>query len=509
MRLKTFCTCLALVTYSGISMEFPFDREIRTDKERSNAEYASSFASSNGYYSEKEYNQQVGAVKNGESDVDSEYASSFASGDCFYDEYNQQVETAKNGKIEKLQSLVGQGVDVNIVLYNGGPTPLIEAIIAGRWDSVAFFLNNGADLKKSPKALEVAIGTGKIDIAKLLLERGADPNVLDDEGNSMLLLVLKKGYADADIVKLLLEKGADPNVRDRGSNSVLMLALKKGYADIAKLFLFSPSNDEILDLLYSGKYQNPINRDKLGSLKLMEKLMSFKHYDTPNECGRSPLMEAISSNEIDDSDRLLIVRFLLKKAGVIVNRIDSSGCSVLNFAKQFNRDKKIIELLENAGALDYCSPFHHMGRPIERFGEYCRDVGERVCLTLGKSNDDTFNCTIKIKDKILNKNLRCESERVAKDEIADYLYNVLIAERFRSKEETLKQSLSSGADRPSSSGLDEAAGSNETVRTGSMSDSDSESKTNKLSITTAGFLTFQTEEQGAFYVGSVCRENRA
>ena len=45
MRLKTFCACLALVTYSGIAMEFPSNGKIQTDEERNNLEYYDSFAS--------------------------------------------------------------------------------------------------------------------------------------------------------------------------------------------------------------------------------------------------------------------------------------------------------------------------------------------------------------------------------------------------------------------------------------------------------------------------------
>jgi len=57
--------------------------------------------------------------------------------------------------------------------------------------------------------LHRAAERGHLDVVKLLLEHGADPNVQDDEGETPLHHAA--AWRDnVDIVRLLLEHGADP-----------------------------------------------------------------------------------------------------------------------------------------------------------------------------------------------------------------------------------------------------------------------------------------------------------
>ncbi|XP_063056548.1 DNA-binding protein RFXANK isoform X1 [Engraulis encrasicolus] len=83
---------------------------------------------------------------------------------------------------------------------------------------------------------------GEIDTVKLLLETGADPNVLARERESALTLASSRGYAD--IVNLLLEKGVDVDSYDwnggtpllyavRGNHIKCVFALLAGGADIS------------------------------------------------------------------------------------------------------------------------------------------------------------------------------------------------------------------------------------------------------------------------------------
>ena len=62
----------------------------------------------------------------------------------------------------------------------------------------------------------------------MLLDAGADPNTLAEEGLSVLALAVDRG--DIAVVQLLLDAGADPN-----GPGIAELAQRSGNADLLKL----------------------------------------------------------------------------------------------------------------------------------------------------------------------------------------------------------------------------------------------------------------------------------
>jgi ankyrin repeat protein len=64
-------------------------------------------------------------------------------------------------------------------------------------------------------ALSEAACQGHIDVVKFLLENGADPNALNDNGRSPLWRASFNGHVE--VVQALLEAGANPQFRDKVS----------------------------------------------------------------------------------------------------------------------------------------------------------------------------------------------------------------------------------------------------------------------------------------------------
>ena len=85
--------------------------------------------------------------------------------------------------------------------------------------------------------LHIAVSEGRLDIAKLLLQNGADPNAQNRfSGNTPLhLTVSSKGYPE--IAKLLLANKANPNAKNNKGDTPLHFAAFKGYQNIAEILV--------------------------------------------------------------------------------------------------------------------------------------------------------------------------------------------------------------------------------------------------------------------------------
>ena len=85
-------------------------------------------------------------------------------------------------------------------------------------------------------ALHDAVWSGHIELVRLLLDHGADPNIPHAEGLSTPLhYAAIKGQAA--IAALLLDHGANINGVDRSGSTALHLAAARGYIDVVRLLI--------------------------------------------------------------------------------------------------------------------------------------------------------------------------------------------------------------------------------------------------------------------------------
>jgi len=106
-----------------------------------------------------------------------------------------------------------------------------------------------------------AAGTGCLDVAGLLLERGADVNARDHDGWTALIKAAQAGHTE--MVQLLMDHGADMTAADNDGRTAWMFAAIGGHNDIAEIFKKARANapPAVMDVTSSTlKADQPVPR---------------------------------------------------------------------------------------------------------------------------------------------------------------------------------------------------------------------------------------------------------
>jgi|SRR5690554_659354 len=148
--------------------------------------------------------------------------------DYFTPEYVQLIELIKKGKKEQAQTLIEQGLPLDIY-GEYGITPLFWFIATNDISGTELALELGADPNLPEKQYgntplnKVIGGETKYDVwVTLLLEYGADPNIVDHNGRPPLFRAV--GGGSHSQVDILLKYGADINFVDKTNATAALYA---------------------------------------------------------------------------------------------------------------------------------------------------------------------------------------------------------------------------------------------------------------------------------------------
>lgn len=156
----------------------------------------------------------------------------------------------KEFKIQESLSLIKESKDLNCKdAY--GCTALMISCSQGLQEITKELIQRGADVNilstSGNSALIYTCKYGDYEMSKLLIDNGANVNIQTRLGSSPLMFASAKGFMDTkysfdenDYIKIvvyLIEKGADINCKDTNGNTALIHACKFNYLDIVSALL--------------------------------------------------------------------------------------------------------------------------------------------------------------------------------------------------------------------------------------------------------------------------------
>ena len=274
-----------------------------------------------------------------------------------------------NGNAKAFYSILEHGADVNERGDLNGSTPLMYATAYTKFaqalldrgayiDAQDFYGRTSLWIISHARNHAVRSRAEFKNTARLLLDRGANPNIADNEGKTPLHVSALK---DPEMVKILLQYHARTDLKDNFGNLPLQVVLDSEELEADRVAIAR----ELLD--YGA---NPDERDQKGVYFLhkiirdrkkdWEKLFSVfwektKNPDQQNREGETLLMYAID-RRYDE-----VVNNILKR-DICPNVQDTSGWTALIFAIH-EKNNDVVSSLLKKGA-DPCLPDNKKKSPL-------------------------------------------------------------------------------------------------------------------------------------------------
>ena len=154
---------------------------------------------------------------------------------------NKLIEAVKTGRMEDVKHCLAAGAEINAT-DNYGSTPLTEASCHDHEHILEFLLKQGADPNIADGGDWTAMTYAcyyrrNLKIIRMLLEAGADINLKNIYGDTLLSNICRDARNKKKIVAILLSFGADPNIISEDSETALMRLARRGHTGLMKALI--------------------------------------------------------------------------------------------------------------------------------------------------------------------------------------------------------------------------------------------------------------------------------
>ncbi|MCK5681218.1 ankyrin repeat domain-containing protein [bacterium] len=262
-----------------------------------------------------------------------------------------------HSKIVKLLLLFGFLIDVNKESEYSGITTMEFALSNDNIDIIKLLIRKGADF--SPY-----LGVGNMEASQLLLKHGANVNKIGDRDEMPIVkaamrksidvvslfiklggsATLALGHGNLEMAKLLIQKGADLHAKDENGKTPLMKACSTVDPDKETAKFFIDKGNGVNDVDKTGKTALMWACEPFFDKGIFKTLIKYgANPQAIDHFHRTVLMWACKHNKKE------FVDFLLNQ-GVELNAGDKDGSTALSYASsRFNHE--LVDYLKEKGAV--------------------------------------------------------------------------------------------------------------------------------------------------------------
>jgi|SRR5688500_6467510 len=150
---------------------------------------------------------------------------------------------SENGVSPVLLALYhGQRDIARLLIDRGAPLSFHDACAAGVNDLAKRMLRDDPSLLNRPSSdgyppVGLAIFFGNRELAKMLIDEGAEVNNASANAQRVAPLHAAAAVCDLEMIRILLDRGADPNARQQMDYTPLHTAASRGDIEMAKLLM--------------------------------------------------------------------------------------------------------------------------------------------------------------------------------------------------------------------------------------------------------------------------------